>query len=91
MATLAENERLAVLESQYVMLQRDVTEIKADVKALVSTQAMLATALAAKEAAQLAGSHERETTGVWVRSLLPLLFALLAVGISFYNAIVLHP
>lgn len=51
MTTLAENARLAVLENQYANLQRDVSEIKDDVKAIARHQTVLATELASKTAA----------------------------------------
>ena len=58
MTTMAENERLATLETQYGALQKDVTEIKSDVKGLVTQQAVLATAIAVRNAADLAASQK---------------------------------
>jgi prefoldin subunit 5 len=85
MATMAENERLAVLENQYRTLQSDVTEIKSDVKALVATQATLATALAVKEAADTKERQSRASTGVWVRTILPLVAAIAALVLAIIN------
>lgn len=89
MTTMAENERLAVLENQYRTLQSDVTEIKSDVKALVATQATLATALAVKEAADAKERQSRSNTGVWVRTFLPLIFSAIACGIAVVS-LLLH-
>jgi ElaB/YqjD/DUF883 family membrane-anchored ribosome-binding protein len=50
MAPLTTPERLAVLESLSTTIQRDVTEIKDDVKALARAQTTLATDLATKTA-----------------------------------------
>lgn len=82
MTTMAENERLAVLESQYKILQSDVTEIKSDVKAIAAAQATIATALAVREAAEFQDMKSRSSTGVWVRTFLPLAVATLAVIVS---------
>lgn len=90
MTTMAENERLAVLENQYRTLQSDVTEIKSDVKALVATQASLATALAIREAAEQEHRMARASTGVWIRSLLPLIFSGMAVLIAVLTFITSH-
>ena len=87
MATIAENERLAVLESQYKTLQSDVSEIKSDVKALVANQMQLATALAVRDAATMEASNLKGSAGVWVRSFLPLVFAMAAVVISILNTL----
>jgi hypothetical protein len=78
MATMAENERLAVLENQYRTLQSDV-------KALVATQATLATALAVKEAADTKERQSRASTGVWVRTILPLVAAIAALVLAIIN------
>lgn len=88
MTTMAENERLAVLENQYRTLQSDVTEIKADVKALVTAQATLATALAVKEAAEQRERKARSDTGTWIRSFLPLLGSLFAVAVSLLSLLI---
>ncbi len=50
MAPLTTPERLAVLESLSTTIQRDVSEIKDDVKALARAQTTLATDLATKTA-----------------------------------------
>lgn len=63
MTTLAENARLAVLESQLANVQRDVSEIKEDVKAVVRHQTILATELAVKTAA-IASELAAKTTAV---------------------------
>lgn len=87
MTTMAENERLAVLENQYRTLQSDVSEIKTDVKALVATQATLATALAVKEAADAKERKSRSDTGVWVRTVLPLIAAIAALLLALVNTL----
>jgi hypothetical protein len=87
MTTQGENERLAVLESQYKTLQGDVTEIKADVKALVATQSTLAVALAVKDASALSEAKARSNNGVWVRSVLPVLMAGAALVLAIYDRI----
>lgn len=88
MTTMAENERLAVLENQYRTLQSDVTEIKADVKALVTTQTQLAVALAVKEASEATERSSRASTGVWVRSILPLIVSIIALVLAVVNTVV---
>jgi len=88
MTTMAENERLAVLESQYASLQHDVTEIKADVKALVASQATLTVALAVREAADVRGKQGQAAMGVWVRSMLPWLVAVTALVLAIVNTII---
>jgi hypothetical protein len=85
---MAENERLAVLENQYTALQHDVTEIKADVKALVASQSSLAVALAVREAADQRGKQGQAAMGVWVRSMLPWLIAVAALVLAIVNTIV---
>lgn len=87
MTTGAENERLAVLENQYRVLQTDVSEIKADVKALVVTQTQLATALAIKEASERRNEQARASTGIWVRFVLPWIVALAAFILAALNTI----
>jgi hypothetical protein len=88
MTTMAENERLAVLENQYNLLQRDVSEIKSDVKALVITQNSLLTTLAVREEADRVASSTRASTGVWVRSFVPWLITGVAATLALVNTIV---
>lgn len=88
MTTSAENERLAVLESQYRALQTDVSEIKSDVKALVASYTSLATALAVWEAADAAAKKSRASTGVWVRTILPWVVAAAALALAVINTFV---
>lgn len=80
MTTKSEEERLAIVETQIDTLQKDVTEIKSDVKSLVATQTLLAIALAKKEAAELAEGGARASTGVWVRAVIP--WVLTGIGVS---------
>jgi hypothetical protein len=88
MATMAENERLATLEEQFRSLQSDVTEIKSDVKNLVTTQVTLATALAVKEASEERERKNRASTGVWVRTFLPILVSVVALIVTVVNALI---
>ena len=63
-------ERLAVVESHYVDLQSDLSEIKRDVKGLARSQAGLATDLASKTAsiaADLAAKTTNLATNIAVR------------------------
>lgn len=85
MTTMAENERLAVLESQYHQIQSDVSEIKSDVKALVVAQAQLSQQLAIAEATSLRVERARASTGVWVRTFLPWVVAVLALFMAAMN------
>ena len=87
MATMAENERLAVLESQYAQLQVDVTEIKSDVKALVLQQQAVATALAVKSARDERAEVARGTMGVWTRSFVPWLLTILAISLTIIHMV----
>jgi hypothetical protein len=87
MTTMAENERLAVLENQYHQLQVDVTEIKSDVKSLVAQQAALATALAVKQAKDERAELARGTMGVWMRSLVPWLLMALGLTLTLINTL----
>lgn len=82
MMLASEDSRLAVLESQYDHLQRDVTEIKVDVKGLVHIQADLATALAVKTASENTEMRARASTGVWARALLPWITSAVAVVVA---------
>ena len=83
--TKTEVERLAVVESQIVTLQQDVTEIKTDVKSLVATQASLAIALAAKNAAEEARTTARASTGTWVRSVIPWVITGAGVAVALMS------
>jgi hypothetical protein len=85
MTTMAENERLAVLENQYALLQTDVTEIKSDVKALVAQQSALATALAVKSARDERAEQARGTMGMWMRSLVPWILMAIALTLTIIN------
>lgn len=89
MTTMVENERLAVLENQYKTLQSDVTEIKTDVKALVSAQFLLTQAMAVRDAAAFQDMKSRANTGTWVRSMLPWIVATLALVLSTINMFLL--
>lgn len=82
MTTRSEEERLAIVETQIDTLQKDVTEIKADVKSLVATQALLALNLAKKEAMEEAQGSARASTGTWVRAIVPWFLTLIAVAIA---------
>jgi len=55
-------ERLAVVESHYLNIQADVSEIKSDVKALARSQSALATDLATKTASIAADLATKTTT-----------------------------
>ena len=80
MTTAAENERLATLEGKVGRIESDVTEIKADVKTLVTNQTQIAINLAAKAAADQAIQSSRTQTGVWVRFFSERLIALAALA-----------
>lgn len=82
MATAAENERLGVLETKVGRIEGDVSEIKADVKTLVSNQTQIAIDLAARHAAEAAVVKARSQTGVWVRFFSERAVALLALLVS---------
>jgi hypothetical protein len=84
MTTMAENERLAVVEVEVRGLRADVNEVKGDVKTLISAVSVLtaheeASALAAKTRGEVEGR-----IGVWVRTFLPLGAALTSILISLY-------
>ena len=87
MMTAADNERLAVLESQYAQLQVDVTEIKSDVKALVVQQQSVATALAVKSARDERADQARGSMGTWVRSFVPWMIAGTALILTLLNSL----
>ncbi len=87
MTTMAENERLAVLENQILSLRTDVSEIKTDVKALVVAQAQLSTAMAVRDAAAFQEMKSRAGTGTWVRAMVPWLIAAGAFGLAVVNTL----
>lgn len=66
--TKTEIERLAIVETKVDDVQTDLTEVKNDVKLLVATQATLAIALAAKNAADEQHTKDRESTGRWLKT-----------------------
>lgn len=74
-----------MLESRVQDLQSDVSEIKSDIKGLVASQAAVATALAVREAAELQRATDRGGTGVWVRSMLPVLLMAIAILLTIIN------
>lgn len=80
--TAAENERLGVLETKVSSIERDVSEIKTDVKALVASNQAVALQLATRDAAELAASQSRNQTGVWFRFASERAIALLALAAS---------
>lgn len=80
--TREENERLGVLETEVSHIKADVTDIKSDVKTLLTNQNNAALALAVKYAAEAANSRGREKTGMWVRFLSERAIAILALGAS---------
>lgn len=90
MTTHAENERLAVLENQFVTMQIDVSEIKADVKALVVAQSALASAMAIRDSVVSQTTVTKQSYGIWVRSIVPWIIAGLALLLSAFNSYHIH-
>lgn len=80
-----ENERLAVLESQFRGLQLDVSEIKIDVKSLVQAQSDLTHAFSVMQSVEFSARQARGSTGVWVRAILPWVVAVAALVMSGFN------
>lgn len=76
MTTKSEEERLAVVETEVAALRSDVAEVKNDVKGLVSSVATLSTTLAVRDAVEAQHAKSRSSTGVWVRWVLPIVFAI---------------
>lgn len=68
-----------MLESQFTNIQNDVTEIKSDVKKMMAAQAAVATALAVSKATGEQNAKDRMSTGVWVRSLIPVFLSAAAL------------
>jgi hypothetical protein len=87
MTNAAENERLVALEVEVGHIKADVGEIKSDVKTLVLVQQQLAVDLAVKNAAELSEAKSRASTGVWVRTFLPLGFSGLSLIVSIVFAL----
>jgi len=85
MTTMAENERLAVLETHVSRLQTDVQEIKSDVKALVKAVEGLTASNEAREAADAVKAKSRADTGVWVRAFGPWLIGAGGLVLSIIN------
>lgn len=92
--TRLEIERLAVLEQQYYALQKDVSEIKLDIKSLIATSVesqldrnRLVGLLEVNDALDRRSAQTRGTIGVWVRAALPWVLAFLALLLSLHNAI----
>jgi phage shock protein A len=85
--TAAEGERLAVLETKVDALQKDMSEIKTNVKTLVDGQIAALVALSSEKAAERTREQSRASTGVWVRTILPLLVAAVAALIGVINFI----
>jgi hypothetical protein len=83
--TAAEGERLAILETQMQSVISDVSEIKSDVKTLVSGQMNALIALTADQAASRAHAQSRGELGVWVRSLLPLIVGVGSILLGLFN------
>ncbi len=79
MTTAAENERLGVLETRVGRIEADVSEVKQDVKTLLSNQTQIAINLASKAAAEEAVRVSRRQTGVWVRFFSERAIAILAL------------
>lgn len=80
--TGAENERLAVLESEVAHIRADVSEIKGDIKRIAANQNSAALALAAKSASDVAIAAARSSTGQWVRFFTERFVAIVAIVIS---------
>ncbi len=56
-----------MLEVKVGRIESDVSEIKADVKTIVSSQVQLAINLAVKDASEVAVAKARASTGKWFR------------------------
>lgn len=87
MVTAAEGERLAVLETQVKAIQTDLTEVKADVKALVAAQTAALIVHTSERAADVAHIRHRASLGVWVRATIPWVVAAAGVLLGLFNLV----
>jgi hypothetical protein len=84
MTTKSEEERLAVVETEVAALRSDMTEVKGDVKVLITSVQTLTTSLAVRDAVEAQHAKDRSNTGVWVRWVLPVV---LTIGNAVITAI----
>lgn len=74
-----------MLEVKVGALQKDVTEIKSDVKALVQAQQAATVLHAAEMSAEMAHRKSRGDLGVWVRASIPWVIALGSLLLGVFN------
>lgn len=87
MTTAAENERLATLEVKVTSIERDVAEIKADVKSLINNQTQIAIDLAAERAAEQAVRQSRNQMASIAKFLSERAIAIIALAVSAWVAL----
>jgi hypothetical protein len=86
MTTAGENERLATLEVKVGSIERDVAEIKADVKSLINNQTAIAIDLAAERAAEAAVRQSRGQVAGVLKFLSERAIAIIALAVSAWVA-----
>ena len=78
---------MSVLETKVDGIEADVSEIKADVKDLMKSQAEVAAALSTRQAIEDALSSSRHSTGVWLRFFSERIVAIVALGAAVYSIV----
>lgn len=78
---------MSVLEEKVGSIERDVTEIKADVKSLIASQAAFGQELAVRDARDARAKESRSAMGVWSRSMVPWVLTGIALFLTILNTV----